>query len=709
MAEVSRDKPLEQLEREITCAVCQGHYQQAKLLPCNHYYCGTCIEKMAERSRGKPFDCPECRKETRLPPGGVAELQSAFFVERMKDVYAKMAKAEGKMEAVCEQCVVGGKSEAFCRQCAEFICSDCVRSHQNLKVFVGHVVASLESLKMGGVRNIPLKDASAPKCAEHEKSLKIFCFDCDRLICRDCTIIDHNGHNFNFLKKCASESRKTLRDSLAPLQKVQADIAGAEKTLISEEGKVDTQKIEVCECIEESFEKLKDALNQRKAELVKKASALAQEKKDALAAQQKGFQVAQTEIQLVVELVERNIESTSDQDLMCIRTQLQTKMKEEEKRHQQLSLEPTAIADIFCNLPSPDTIPKDYGTVFNHTIPALQQNIKSCELGASMQASLVAPTATLADISAHLKCVANPLSSLQGDVIDKGEGIYSITHTPQVRGRHDLIVKVKDKEIDGSPFRVVVKIPPTHQGQPVRKIEGLANPWGIAINNKQQLVVADSGGKKITIMERDGKKVQTIECAKFQDPRGVATGPDGAIYVTDNEAHCLFKFDTRRRLLKTVCNELKSSFSVKVIQNQLYVADCASSLVKIFDVDCNVIGTIQTKECPNPWDIAEGPDGLYVAGEKISVYRCAPNGNFIRHLNIQPSSLNLSVFWGICVDSSGHIIAIDYCNGVYVFKPSGECVGHVSSDVIKSPAGVTVDEDGFVYVCGFHSSNVLVL
>jgi DNA-binding beta-propeller fold protein YncE len=705
-----RDKPLEELKREITCAVCQGHYQQAKLLPCNHYYCGTCIEKLAERSRGKPFDCPECRKETRLPPGGVAELQSAFFVERMKDVYAKMAKAEGKMEAVCEQCIAGGKSVAFCCQCAEFICDNCVRVHQELKVFAGHVVASLEDLKSGGAKNIPLKVAPPLKCPDHDQVIKIFCFDCDHLICRDCAIIDHNGHNFNFLKKCAPESRKTLRDSLAPLQKVQAGIAGAEKTLISEETKVDTQKNEVCKSIEESFDKLKAVLDQQKAELVKKASTLAQEKKDALAAQQTRFQVAQTEIQLVVELVERNIESTSDQDLMCICTQLQTKMEEEEKRHQQLSLEPTATADIFCNLPSPDAIPKDLGTVSSQKIPALQQNIKSCELGASMQVSLVAPTATLADISADLKCVANPLSSLQGDVIEKGVGIYSITHTPQVRGRHDLIVKVKDKEIDGSPFRVVVKIPPTQLGQPVHQIEGLEGPWGIAINNKQQLVVAEGDGRKITIMERDGKKVQTIECTEFQDPCGVAAGPDGPIYVTDFEADCLFKFDTEGRLLKTVCTEVQLLQSIKIIQNQLYVVDNASFLVKIFDMDCNVVGTIQTKECPNPRDIAQGPDGLYVAGEKkISVYRCAPNGNFIRHLNIQPSSLNLSEFWGICFDSSGHIIATDCCNGVYVFNPSGECVGHVSSDVISQPVGVTVDEDGFVYVCGFRSSNVLVL
>ena len=74
-----------------------------------------CIEKLAKCFRGKTFFCLRCRKETRLPTGGVAKLQSAFFVERLKDVYAIMAKAEGKMEAVCEQCVGGCKSVAFCR------------------------------------------------------------------------------------------------------------------------------------------------------------------------------------------------------------------------------------------------------------------------------------------------------------------------------------------------------------------------------------------------------------------------------------------------------------------------------------------------------------------------------------------------------------------------------------------------------------------
>ena len=673
--------------------------------------------KIAEHARGKPFDCPECRKETRLPPGGVAELQGAFFVERMKDVYGKMAKAEGKVEAVCEQCG-GGTSVAFCRQCAEFICSDCVRGHQKMKVFAGHVVASLEDLKKGGAKNIPLKEAPPPKCSDHDQVSKIFCFDCNCLICRDCTIIDHNGHNFNFLTKCAPKSRKTLRDSLAPLQKVQADIAAAEKTLETEEAKVDSQKKEVCQSIEQSFDILKALLDRRKAELVKKASSLADDKKDALTAQKKGLQVAQTEIQSLLEFVERNIEITSDHDLMFIHTQLQTKMEEEEKRHRQLSLEPSATADISCITPSPEDIPKYLGDVFDKLMPrALLRDINAtipCELGTTMELSVSAPAAVQADISVSVKCVANPSSSLQGKVVQKGVGMYSITFTPQVRGRHDLRVKVKDKEIGGSPFRVFVKIPPTQLGQPVRKIDGLNRPWGIAINNKKQLIVVESGslGSKISIMERNGKKVQAIEAVEFRDSHGVATAPDGTIYATDIGTHCLFKFDTEGSNLITVCNEVQRPYSVKIIHNQLYVIDRDKSLVKIFDMDCNVVGTIQTKECPNPWDITQGPDGLYVAGKKkISVYTCAPNGNFIRHLNIQPSSLKLSQFCGICFDSSGHIIATDYDSGVHVFKPSGEYVtsfGLVSSSVIVHPSGVAVDEDGFVYVCGWLSSNVVV-
>ena len=630
-------------------------------------------------------------------------------------MYDKMAKVEGKVEAVCEQCSKG-KSVAFCRQCTDFICAECKTLHGKLKPFAGHKVASLEELKKGGAKEVPLHEAPPLKCPEHDKTMEIFCFDCNLLICRDCLLYDHREHKSNFLKKCATVTRKTLCDSLTPLRRVQANIAGADKKLAGTEAQVGSQEEKVCKSVRQSFRQLKVVLEQRETKLVKKVLTLAQEKKDALTAQRKGLQMAQTEIQSLVEFVERNVENTSDQDLMGIRTQLQSKVEEEEKRHQQLSLDPATTADITYCPPSPDDIPRDLGKVFrlSFTPPSSPQFGKP-SIAVFKISDYQNPT-----IRAELQSLADPASLVEVDVVGKGAGVYHITCTPRVRGRHDLMMKVNGQDIAGSPFRVFVKIHPTQLGPPVRTITGVNSPYGITINSRQQLVVAEEGGKKITIRERDGKTLRTIKYDKFQSPRGVATGPDGAIYVTDIGADCLFKFDKDGRLLKTVQNEFQLPYFIKSINNRLYVSDYAKNVVKVFDTDCNVIGTIPTKECTEPNDIAESDDVLYVVGwggeGKIGVYTCAPNGEFRRHLNIQPSSVTLSYPEGICFDCSGHLFVTQGGSGVgcvYVFKPSGEHVatlGKTSSEVrMGYPAGIAIDEDGFVYVCDCSSKNVVVV
>ena len=192
---------------------------------------------------------------------------------------------------------------------------------------------------------------------------------------------------------------------------------------------------------------------------MKKASTLAQEKKDALAAQRKGLQVAQAELQSLVEFVERNVENTSDQDLMSIRTQLQTKVEEEEKCHQQLSLEPATTADIACNPPSPDAIPRELGAVFpagdlaklNVTLPETCSVTlpETCRVGESAEVSVKVPQSVSTNMQAQLKSLADPSCAMLASVAPTNADTYTITFTPRVRGRHHLTVTVNGKEIAG--------------------------------------------------------------------------------------------------------------------------------------------------------------------------------------------------------------------------------------------------------------------
>ena len=143
-------------------------------------------------------------------------------------------------------------------------------------------------------------------------------------------------------------------------------------------------------------------------------------------------------------------------------------------------------------------------------------------------------------------------SIVHAKVTSKERGIYEVTYTPEVCGRHSLIVKVNGTQIAGSPFQVFAKIHPIQLGEPVRVVERVTNPSGIASNSQQQLVVAEWNGKKVTVFDTEGKKVRTITSDKFSRPAGVAVDQDDNIYVSDYRNSSVFKFNKEGNLMKVV-------------------------------------------------------------------------------------------------------------------------------------------------------------
>ena len=693
-------KTLEELEAEITCLVCQGHFREAKLLPCMHYYCKVCIEELAAKcGQGRSFPCPECRKHTTLLSGSAKELQGAFFVERMKDLYGKMSKGEGKVETVCEMCI--GKATSFCRECAIFCCSACSKSH--VSPTKQHHVLILEKEDGSSVDPVPM-------CPEHDDPMTVFCFTCESVVCRDCIILSHSGHNFNILKKCALEKRREVCNSLVPLRKIQSDIATADEKLSETEQKIDKRGEAVHESIREAFAQLKTLLDQREAELSSVATALVKRKKDVLASQRRKLQVTQTEIQSLVEYVEQNLENTNDKDIMTSSAELHSKVTDEVKRHHQISLEPAAAADIVCELPPLTILPEKMGNVSCQ--PIVVQTTGVCDV--YQQASSMLYVGSFTEITVpELHSLADPSLSTVPKVTQTGSGVYKIAYSPNVRGRHDLTVKVDGTHVDGSPFRIFANIHPSFHREPVRTIEEFNQPMGITFDRNKQLVVTECGGKQVTILDRDGAKFRSLDSEDIRSPRGVAAGVDGSFFVTCNvttgtDYSCLLKLSFFGRTINKI--SLDNPFCVRMIRSRLYVCDRGG--VNIFDTDCNCVGTLEADQLTQPYDVAEGKDCIYVVGNatlgviaKFSFDGCF-EGFFQQNLP-RPRC--------ICVNLAGFVF-VTLCSSVTscvrVFEPtSGDTIasfGLREAGYLRSPVGIAVDEDGFIYVCDTQLKAIVV-
>ena len=723
------EKGLEELEEEITCPVCQEHFRDPKILPCLHYYCRECVRQLALLAgTNRPFACPECRRGTALPQNDPDQLPTAFFVNRMKELRTKMEKAHGKVEAMCEVCS-RAKVEAFCRQCAEFICSDCVRSHRRMKMFATHKVVTLQELKEGGPKGIPLKEAPPSMCKDHDEQLKIYCFDCNHLICRDCVISDHAGHKFEFVKKSAPQCKKTLKESLAPLAKIQTNISAATREVEEVEREVSEQHKAVTGTIEQSFKQLHEILLKQEKQLLDRASELKQQKLDNLGAQKKGFALATSEIQGLVEFVERSVENSTDEEFMSLQQHIQEQIQEQCAKHERIDLLPAEVANVSvrvaCAEGISDLCQKNAEVIFLRVDPtkctAEGPGTKVAEVGKSAQFTVrtVYQNGQLCReqqvVEAELKSVVND-SVTYTKVTSKGRGVYEVTYTPEVRGRHILIVKVNGTQIAGSPFQVFAKIHPTQLGEPVRVVEGVKMPWGIALNSKQQLVVAERGGEKVPVFDREGKKVQTITSEKFSRANGVAVDKDDNICVSDKNNSSLFKFNKEGKLMKVVGRkgtrpgEFNDLSMIKIINEKLYVCDRGNHRVQILNTELEYVNSIGCYgdgdgQFKYPNDTAQDRAGnLYVTdrdNNRVQVFDC--KGQFLSTFSKKgAASEQLNYPCGICVGSDQLVYVCDKRSKcVSVFKTSGEFV--TSFGQFSCPVGIVIDNDGFVYVGDYAS------
>ena len=733
MAENVVEKSVLDLEKEITCPVCQDHYTDPKVLPCLHYYCQQCIYRLALRTGlDKPFSCPECRRDTILPQGGVDNLQTAFFINRMKELHSKMEIAHGKVDARCELCSED-KAEAFCRQCAQFICEKCVEAHQRMKkTFPGHKVVTFDELKEGGVKEIVTQESPLQTCKEHDQPMNMYCFDCSSLICPHCTIKAHFCHNHEFIKKAAPQMKKKLIQQLEPLKEAQANFLHAVEAIQTTKYQIEAQRNSVTNDIEESFKELQRIIESRKQELLKKATMKVTKKLEHLSVQEESLSTDCAVVQSVIEYTEQSVEHSAEDEIMCMHAELESRIDREIEEHcKGKSLDPVEEVDIGVEVSCAEDLKQLCQTkarITRFQVDSTKSIIsgkgvmtaeinKMAEFFLKTKLTNGRDTKRKCDVVCHLKSLVNEsVNKYDVDQIQGNE--YRIQYTPTVRGRHEIIVTVNGQEIIGSPFPVFVSIPPTQLGKPVKVIEtGDKKPWFIAVNSSGEMIV--TGSSKIDIFDKKRITSRTIDPADtgLTIPSGVAIDSTDSIYVAERDSPKIVKLSNDAKLLKT--SSSKEALGLVIVGDEVMMCDHKNKCIHVYTTDLKYARQIGSQDNTSPGqfkgilDISSDQHGnLYVSDCIDSCIHVLSNsGEFLRSIGCDENGMNkLNCPYGVCVAGQyvyvanwdNHSISVFTTEGTYVtsFGQNGGDEGNF--------VGLCVDKDGFVFVSDNFNNRILI-
>lgn len=111
-----------------------------------------------------------------------------------------MAHADHNSLNKCKLC--GKIGEFFCKECPSALCEPCRDKHD---ILLGcHLVVDIETIN-GAAFNIRCNS----QCSTHYQPYKLFCNQCESLICIGCIAEDHNGHSVSRIEKIVQKLQDT--------------------------------------------------------------------------------------------------------------------------------------------------------------------------------------------------------------------------------------------------------------------------------------------------------------------------------------------------------------------------------------------------------------------------------------------------------------------------------------------------------------------
>ena len=670
-------------QNNLTCPVCYQLFKNPKYLPCYHSYCEGCLEKMQVQSK---IICPECRKEAKVPAGGVKELPNNFFINRLVDDLILKKKVEGEQEVKCDECD-NDPVVSFCPDCNFFFCLACNDHHTRSKLYRGHAIVPLTELKSNKDAPIQTK-VKIPLCKEHDEQLKYYCETCDQLVCMYCTVKKHNGHHHDSVKQMATKHRNKLKKITDPVEGMIKNLSEAHDNIEKMMKKTRRRGEEVDKKIDRYYNELLQKLMKQKDEVKQQARDAVSQKEKAMITQLEEVTSMQAKLMSMKELTDA-LEQSSDQEALSAKKQVTDHVHQLTNAYKKVNIKPveSAAMDFF---PTKDPFPV-FGHLFAYVNPHTSEvnNLPQCTLeGKKVEFTIITKyrnggpcISGGAKVSVQLKSFTGDVTA--GEVRDNNDGSYMASFVVEQVGEAKVLVSINGEQIKGSPYSIVV----------VRNYQAIDKPSKIVNNN-----------------------------GSMGYPWGVAFGRNGLWAVADNSNHCVYIFDDRDHLVRKFgsngSNNGQFSYPRGVAfdsHNHLYVVD-NNYRVQKFDTNGNYLLQFGSEgasggQLNNPHGVTVHNDKVYIAdnsNKRISVFQT--NGKFC----ISFGSDQLGGPHDVTVSANNHLLVADSSNScIYTYTLDGHCIGKFSTPgsgrgQLSSPRSLTTDLNGFIIVANIDNHRVSI-
>ena len=742
------EQALRKLEDQLTCGICLDSYTEPKLLQCFHVFCKQCLERLVVHDRqGLSLHCPSCRRSTLLPPTSVSGLQTAFYLNNLFEVRDAIEKVKEPQKTQCEKC---NKRVAttFCRNCGQFICARCTETHQEWEEFSSHKVITLDQLEGDVAQLVPPKK-KVLFCSKHStKELDLYCETCEELVCRDCTVRVHRDHQYDLVTDAFQKQKDVLVTSLQPVERQLDTVTKSLQQLDTQCQQITDQRETLVGNIHKTIRQLQEALEVRKTELIGQLDQITQKKLKTLAAQRDQIELVQTQLSSCLDFVKESLRTGSEGEILAMKKPVVKQVEEITAEFKADVLAPQERADIRFSASTPQLTQtcRKFGMVY--TCPASPERCYAAGKGLEVATVGEQATAILHAMDADGKECEQPLVNISCELVSdaggptvkaaiqkKEKNKYTISYQLTHRGRHQLHIKVEGVPIRGSPFAVVARSPIQKLGTPIRTIGGLKFPWGVAVNQKGEMIVAESGRHCISIFSPSGEKIRTFGSkgsaqGQFNGPCGVAVDGDGNILVADENNHRIQKFTTGGKFVTAVgqrgSKHLEFSDPMGVAINhrnrKVYICDNFNHRVQILNVDLTFSSSFGSRVSGDgqfnfPWDVAFDSTGnVYVAdggGCRIQVFTA--EGKFLRKFGKKGSGGGeLNFPSSVSIDSDDIVYVTEFNNKcVSMFTSEGQFLRSFGTKgegpgQFNNPSGIAVDRDGLVYVSNTYNNCIQI-